>query len=183
MPVVAQPLTCDLEIRTCLGDEPPESTRVVELPEMHQLVDEHVIAHAVWHQDEAPVQTDVSGWRARAPSRALIAYAHLGDRQAVLGGKAMQPRRKLARRSQPQLRDRIDGVGQPRATRRSQARPLPGNPMALLFGKLLGMAPRAPARECDPDTPIRSYTNHVTPGPRMPYEFHGRITIVPRHGS
>jgi len=44
-----------------MGYEPPEVPGVIESSEMHQLVDQDVVADGVRHQHEPPVQTDVAG--------------------------------------------------------------------------------------------------------------------------
>jgi hypothetical protein len=46
---------------TCVRDEVPEVARVIEPPQMHQLMDQDVLADALGHQDETPVEADVTG--------------------------------------------------------------------------------------------------------------------------
>ena len=60
MSVFAQPLACGFVAGAGVRDEAPEMARMIESPQMHQLVDEHVLAHGVGHQDETPVQADVT---------------------------------------------------------------------------------------------------------------------------
>ena len=59
--VRAQPHASLLVVRTRGGDERPEFRRVIEAFQVHQLVDEDVIAHPVGHRHEPPVQTDETG--------------------------------------------------------------------------------------------------------------------------
>jgi len=47
-----------------LRNEAPEVARVIEPPQVHQLVDQDVFADGLGHQDETPVETDVTGRRA-----------------------------------------------------------------------------------------------------------------------
>src|SRR5688500_9671586 len=75
MSILAQPLTRALVIRIRMCDKAPEMARVIETPQMHQLVNQHIVAHRVGHQHKTPVETDMTGWRARSPTRALIPYA------------------------------------------------------------------------------------------------------------
>jgi hypothetical protein len=69
------------EVRTRGFDERPEGPRVVEPPQMHQLVDQDIVAHRRGHQDEPPVQADETVASARAPARALVANADAAHAQ------------------------------------------------------------------------------------------------------
>jgi len=64
VPVFAQPAPRVLVVGARMCDKAPEVARMVEPPEMHQLVNQHILADVVWHQYEPPVETDVTGRRA-----------------------------------------------------------------------------------------------------------------------
>ena len=72
--VLAQPLARVSIVGARMGDQPPEMTGVIEPPQVHELVNQYVVAHAVGHQHESPIQADVSRRRARSPARPLIPY-------------------------------------------------------------------------------------------------------------
>ncbi len=95
MPVVAKPTARVLIARTRVRDKPPEVARVIELAQMHQLVNQDVLAHTLGHHDETPIQTDVAGTRARSPARPLIPYADTRHLKAVMLGQAQQLRGQL----------------------------------------------------------------------------------------
>ena len=84
MPVLAKPAARVLVARTRVRDKPPEVARVIKPAQMHQLVNQDVLAHGVGHQDEAPVEADVTRWRARSPARSLIPDADARHVQAKL---------------------------------------------------------------------------------------------------
>ena len=60
MPIFAQPLARALVFGTRVRDKAPEMARVIEPSQMHQLVNQHVVAHRVGHQHKTPVETDVT---------------------------------------------------------------------------------------------------------------------------
>ena len=68
MPVLAQPAPRILIVGARMCDEPPEMPRMIEPPQMHQLVNQHVLAHGVRHQHETPVQADVTRSVSTSPS-------------------------------------------------------------------------------------------------------------------
>ena len=61
MSILPKPPARVLIAGTGVRNETPEVARVIEPPQMHQLVDQNVFAHGVGHQDETPVETDVTG--------------------------------------------------------------------------------------------------------------------------
>src|SRR5690349_9465632 len=77
------------------GPEPP---RVVLLAQVHQLVQQDVLAYVRRHLHEPEVQRDRAGPRARTPSRTLIPDAHACHGQAVFRRQRDQTRRKIAAR-------------------------------------------------------------------------------------
>src|SRR5207237_569954 len=79
----SEPLACFGSSRAGRGHQLPEELRMVEPLQVHQLVNEHVLAHKIGHQHEAPIQADVSVRRAGSPAPSLIAYAHPRHAQAV----------------------------------------------------------------------------------------------------
>src|ERR671913_679778 len=94
-------------------DQPPEAARVILLAQVHQLVDEDVIANGVRRLHQPEVQGDDALARARSPSRSLVANRDAGDLQAVRLRQFLQARNELALRNSPQAclcgRSQIDG--------------------------------------------------------------------------
>jgi hypothetical protein len=164
-------------------DETPEVARVIEPPQMHQLVDQDVLAHRLGHQDEAPVETDVTGRRARSPARPLIPYADTRHLKAMVLGQAEQLRGQVASGLPAQLSHSLWSVGW--TPRRAFLYPcfLTLNPGALLLGKQLGVAAGSPSRNGDADASVRTNPNEIPSCSRMTDEFHETIDIVLRHGS
>lgn len=60
MPIFAQPPARVLIVRARVRDKAPEVTRMIEPAQMHELMNEDVVADRVRHQEETPVQTDVT---------------------------------------------------------------------------------------------------------------------------
>src|SRR5688500_7913517 len=106
---------------------------MIEPPEMHQLVDQDVLAHGVGHQDETPVETDVTGWRARSPARSLVPYADARHVQAEMPGEAQKLGGQVARGLPAQFLNRFRGIGEAPRAAFLHLCPLPLNPGALLL--------------------------------------------------
>ena len=68
---------------------------MILLPQMHQLVNEHVIANLLGHLHQAKVQRDLAGARARSPPRTLISDADTTDVESVLSCQIVQSWHKL----------------------------------------------------------------------------------------
>ena len=68
-----QPAPCLDVARARRRDEAPESRRVVQLAAVHQLVQQHVLAHEGRGLHQAPVERDGAAARARPPPRLLVA--------------------------------------------------------------------------------------------------------------
>lgn len=177
MSIFTQPFARLRVIGACMDDEAPEMARVIEPPQMHQLVNQHVIAHTVGHQNESPVQADMTRRGTGAPPGALIPYADARHVQSVMRCKPQQMLRQLARRAAPQLVDCLGCVCEPRPGPRSQLRPLTFNPGTLLLGKQFRMAARSPSWDGDSNASVRTDTNDITPGSGMADEIHERINI------
>ena len=92
------------KIWTCGLDEAPEAARMILLLQVHQLVNQHVVAHSRRHLHEAMVECDFPGARTRSPSRSLVANREAGDGQMMRGGKRVQSWTKLFACEQPQVR-------------------------------------------------------------------------------
>jgi len=181
--VFAQPAPRVLVVGARMCDQPPEVARMVEPPQMHQLVNQHIVPDGVRHQYEPPVQTDVAGGRAGSPSRSLIAYADARHLKSVMFGQPQQLGGQLARGPTPQLLDGLGTVGRSLCGQLVDMRPLTLDPGTLLLGEQLGVAAGSPSRNGDTDTSVGAHPDDVTPGSRMADEIHERITIVLRHGS
>jgi hypothetical protein len=143
--------------------------------QMHQLVDQHVIADEGRHVDETPIQRDVSLAGTRAPSSALIANADAGDVQTVLGGKLQKANGQLAPRARQAC-----GIGW-RWSRHlpvdgfaAKPRPLTFNPQRLPAGKVGRFTLRTAAWDRDPYGAVVTNAQHVASRLRMPHE-HDRV--------
>ena len=66
-------------IRTDSFNQPPEARRVILLLQMHQLVEQDVIAYRRRHLQQAVVECNPSRSRAGSPARPLVANAETGD--------------------------------------------------------------------------------------------------------
>src|SRR5688500_2938296 len=183
MPVLAQPQPRLVVVGTCMRNQTPEMARVIEPAQVHQLVNQHVIAHAVGHQYQAPVETDMARWRARSPSRPLVAYAHTRHLQAVICSQLHQARGQLAHGLPSQIPDGFRGIREAARRASEYLRALPLEPGALLGGEQLRVTAGSPSRNGDTDTSIGSYPDYVASSPGMTNKIHERITIVPRHES
>lgn len=157
--------------------------RVVEAAQMHELVNQHIVANRVWHQYEPPIEADVTRWRAGSPPRALVAHAHAGYMEAVMPGQAQQVRGQLAGGLSPQLLDGLRAMSGGLYGPFQGLRALTLDPRAVLLGKQLGVAAGSPPRKSDADSSVGPDTDHIASGCRMADEIHERIAIVLRHGS
>ena len=183
MPIPAQPLPRLVIIRTCMRDQTPEMARVIEPTQVHQLVNQHVVAHAVGHQYQTPVQADMTRWRARSPARPLVTYAHTRHLQPVMCSQLHQARRQIARGLPSQIPDGLWGIREAARRASKDLRALPLDPGTLLGGEQLRVAAGSPSRNGNADTSIGSYPDYVASSRGMAHEIHERITIVLRHGS
>ena len=89
----AQPVARRHVVGARSRDEAPIVGRMVHAPQMHQLVDEDVIAHRRWHEHEPPVQADVPIAPAGSPSCTLVPDADARHEKTVLRGELQQPGR------------------------------------------------------------------------------------------
>src|SRR5581483_986674 len=137
--------------------------------EMHQFVDQYVVADPIGHRDQPPVQTDVAVRRTRSPAPPLIANADSRNRQAVLRGEFEQPRREDLLRARDIVRiRRDDDVGRDRL--RGEPMSLLTDPRLLAFDKRRCFSFRSPPRNGDAHAPIRPNANDVTPRARMTHK-------------
>jgi hypothetical protein len=152
---------------------------MIEPAQVHQLVNDDVVAHSIGHQHEPPVQTDVPFRRTRSPTPPLIANADLGDDEPVPLRQFAQPRGKLARGTRPQFFEFRWTAVNGRSAAFFDFAPLALDPIGLLFGKLLGVAPRSPARNSHAHTAIGPHANDVAACPRMTNEIYLQIQRFP----
>ena len=82
-PMSAQPLASVAIPGTGRGDQTPVCRGVIEPLEVHQLMNDDVIAHPLWHGDQPPIEAHVPVTPARTPPRPLIADADAGYRETV----------------------------------------------------------------------------------------------------
>ena len=83
MAVRSQPAPLRLELGQDLADQPPEGGLVVRLPQMAELVHDHVFEHRRRREDQAPVQVDPALGAAAAPQPLLFLDPHGGGQQIV----------------------------------------------------------------------------------------------------
>jgi len=103
--VFAKPSSRDVVVRIRIGNELPVHARMVHAPQMHQLVNEHVIPYPRRHQNEPPIQADMTVTPAGTPTGTLIPDAHTRDVESMACRKLVETRRELDHRpfSQGQL--------------------------------------------------------------------------------
>ena len=162
--VASQPGARFFVRRTGRRHQLPERRRMIHAPQVHQLVDQHVVADRLRHLHQPPVQADVTAARARSPAPALIADADARDGQAVLRRQAPAGARGSSRfaRSRRARSSTIAGCSRP-ATSRSLvvAVAFAFAPLALCFRPpLLLLDPRALARDKRFGFPLRSPARH-----------------------
>ena len=126
---------------TCVSDEAPVRGRMVQPEQVHQLVNQDVIAYRWRHQHQSPVQTDVAVTAAGAPPRALIPDAHACHDEPVACGQFEQACRQLAACVLSQR-----AVIFERTKFSLRTRSLPDNPVNVALNERLGLATRAAAR-------------------------------------
>ena len=129
--VPPQPIASGSVIGKNTRDEPPVRGRVVHAAQVHQLVNEDVIPYERRHQNQPPVQANVTIPAARAPPRLLVADGNPCDRQPMPLRQVQQPARQIFTRL---LLQRAVVVGFPH---------LAGSPVPLLCDPL-----RIPPHEC-----------------------------------
>ncbi len=71
---------------------------MVHPAEVHQFVDEDVIANRCRHQHQSPVQADMAVTPAGTPPRSLITNTDAADREPIACRQFEQPRGQLAPR-------------------------------------------------------------------------------------
>ena len=115
---------------------------MIEALQVHQLMDQHVIANRRRHQDKPPVQRDLAVAATGSPSRALITDAHAGLGQAVFSSDLQLPCWQLRARS---LAKRHALLGAEH--RWHEPRPLPRDPVDVTLHERVGLALRSAARD------------------------------------
>ena len=147
---------------------------------MHQLVDDHVVAHPVGHRNEPPVQADMTRTRARSPSPALIADADACNRQVVNTGEIVYARRQFAFRAFDKLplgQTVAIGRNRPEHGMREvdeaarllvlQAAKLLVDPSSLAFGERRRFFGRAPTRQRHSNRVLVDHSHNVAACPGM----------------
>ena len=136
-----QPVAGLAVVRTCVSDESPVRGRMVHPAQVHQLVNQNVIAYRWRHQHQSPVQTDVAVTPAGAPPRALIPDADARHDESVARCQVEQACRQLAACVLSQR-----AVIFERTKFGLRTRSLPDNPVNVALNERLGLATRAAAR-------------------------------------
>lgn len=132
---------------------------MIEPLEVHELVNDDVVANPWRHHDQPPVQADVPVAAAGSPARPLISNADPPDGEAKLCGKLVQAGRQLdlgLRLPRPS----VEGQGR----LASQPLALPRDPLGMPPRERVGLAARAAARNRHADAPIVIDPQKVAPG-------------------
>lgn len=108
---------------------------MIETLEVHQFMNHHVVAHPVWHGDEAPIQADVPVTSAGSPPRPLIANADARDRQIMCVSQFSQPPGELCLRLRAESLPIVDGKAAAR-----QRGSLPQDPLDVALREGIGLA-------------------------------------------
>lgn len=135
---------------------------MIEAFQVHQLVNQYVIAHGRRHQDQSPIERDVAVTTTRSPARALIADAHPRDGQSVLSGNLHQPQRQLRPRPLAQRRSLLRSEGGWR-----ESRALPRYPIGVTLHEGIGLALGSTARDGDPHTTVMFDAQQIPPRAAM----------------
>ncbi len=93
-----QPVAGGAVVGTCLGHQPPVRRRMVHPSQVHQFVDQDVIANPGRHQHQSPIQADMAVAPTGTPPRSLIPNADAADAKAIACCQFQQPRRELTPR-------------------------------------------------------------------------------------
>jgi hypothetical protein len=129
---------------------------MIEALQVHQLMDQHVIANRRRHQDESPVQRDLAVTATGSPSRALITDAHAGHGQAVFNSDLQQPCWQLRARALAK-RHALPGAEH----RWHEPRPLPRDPVGVTLHERVGLALRSAARDRHAYAPVMIDTQEI----------------------
>ena len=153
------------------GDHvPPERRRMIEPLEVHQLVNQHVLADKIGHQHQPPVQADMPLPRARSPARSLVPHADARYGQAVQRRQPPQLVRKIVCRARSQRCCLCRKFNPSLIAALFQAPALPLDPRLLLAGKIVRPALGPPAGNRHPHTAVGLHADHIAAGARMPDE-------------
>jgi hypothetical protein len=102
-PVLTQPQFSPSVIRTKPLHFPPESRRMIHLPQMREFMENQVIPHEHRRLDQSPVQRNRSLSRTRSPTRALVSHTDSPHRQPVSRGELPHHRRKFLAGECPEM--------------------------------------------------------------------------------
>jgi len=141
---------------------------MVEPPQVHELVDDDVVAHPGGHHDQSPVQTDMALTAAGSPPGTLIPDTDTADLQAMLRRQLVQPRRQLDFRRRPERRPR---AGDDLTT--AQPRALACHPVDVPPRERIGLAARSPARNRHAHAAVVVDAQEVAPGTAVAHEIDG----------
>ena len=139
---------------------------MIEPLQVHQLMNDHVVAYPVGHGDEPPVQAHVPVAPAGTPSCALIANAKPADDQPVTIGKLAQPDGQLAAGLRAKPLSFLDGEAPLR-----QHGALAQHPVEMPPREGVGFAARSPARNGHADTSVVLDAKEIPAGPAMANEI------------
>ena len=161
--VGAQPLPRLSIGRVCRSDQPPVRGRVIEPSQVHQLMDEHVVAHLVGHQDQTPVETNVTIAAARSPARTLIPHGDPRHRQAVRRRQGEEAWRQFLLRALFQRAALFECEERP-----GDAGALARNPGQIPPGKRLRLPLRPAARDGDAHASVVIDAQQIPPRTPVP---------------
>ena len=122
---------------------------MIEALQVHQLMDQHVVANRWRHQNEPPVQRDLAVTATGSPSRALITDAHAGHGQTLFSSDLQQACWQLCARARAK-RHALLGAEH----RWYEPRPLPCDPVDVTLHECVGLALRSAARDRHAYAPV-----------------------------
>ena len=98
-----KPALGEAKIRAGRLNETPEAARMILLLQVHQLVEEHVVADRRRHLHEPVVQRNSASARAGSPARSLISDRQPRHRQPIHARERMKSRPELFARKRSQI--------------------------------------------------------------------------------
>lgn len=168
--VLLQPPLGISKCRARVLNEAPEFPGMIRLPQVHELVDQNVLADLCGHEQQPEIQGDVAGRGAGAPPRTLAADADAGHLEAKSPREREKLWRELARRALPQLAFDLR-----RPCRRQSTGTLLLGPGEVPLRETERFGARSTARDRDAKGAIRPDAHHVAAGAAHSYEMDDEV--------
>lgn len=138
---------------------------MVQSPQMHQLMEDDVVAHPRRHQDEPPIQADVTVRAAGSPARALIPDADAPHRQLMARRQLDETPRQLDRGARAECAPLLG----PEPGHLDPG-PLLCDPLQMPQPERDRLPPRPPARNRHAHAPIVLHAQYVPARAPVPHE-------------